>query len=255
MSQEDTAKTDDNNVSKEDTIKTDKSSASGKVSVEIKTKYIVYAVLIMVLIMVFALSLRYVEMPSSADDTQTTVDIAGDVDVNDVDISSVDMIPDDIASPEPLVVADDTVDAYIPEAGEIVISLDETASTDALDVSLDSYVIVSSYVYQTEEGGIERADMAIGGKEFIMANFTVVNKGTTSVYIGYGKVTLLSNIYTYEPIVYEGYDGLPKYEKISPGAEMSGIVVFEIPSNSEDVRIRYSLSGLSISERFVTWFL
>ncbi len=254
MSQGDTPKTDDNNVSQEDTVKTDKSSSSGKVSVEIKTKYIVYTVLILVLIMAFALSLRYVEMPSSADDEQTAVDIA--VVDDSADISTVDVIHEDLATPELPAVVDDTVAAYVPEAGEIVISLDETASTDVLDVKLNSYEVVSSYVYQTEEDGTERTDIAIGGKEFLMANFTVVNKGTISVYVGYGKATLLSgDIYTYEPIVYEGYEGLPKYEKISPGTEMSGIVVFEIPSNSEDVRIRYSFSGLSISERFVTWFL
>jgi len=245
--------------------KSKKSNSSGKVNVEIDKKHILYAIIIL-LIIVFALSLKNVEIPSSVDDvgdtlpidnipedtvqdTQTTVD-------DDVGNAVKDTTPVDVAPPEHHDAVDDKADAYVPEAGEVVASLDEAVQTDVLDVKFNSYEIVSSYVYQTDEDGTERTDNAIAGKEFFMVNFTVINKGALSIYVGYGKVTLLSgDIYTYEPIVYEGYDALPKYKKVSPGTEMTGLVLFEIPANSEDIKIRYSFSGLSISERFVTWFL
>ncbi|MCK4808292.1 MAG: DUF4352 domain-containing protein [Candidatus Aenigmarchaeota archaeon] len=246
--------------------KSKKSSSSGKVSLEVDKKHILYAIIIL-LVIVFALSLKNVEIPSSADDVGDTLpidnipedtvqDTQTTVDDGDAGNTVKDTTPVDVAPPEPQDTADDNADAYVPEAGEIVASFDEAVQTDVLDIRFNSYETVSSYVYQTVENGTERTDNAIAGKQFFMLNFTVINKGALSVYVGYGKVTLLAgDIYIYDPIVYEGYDALPKYKKISPGTEMTGIVLFEIPSNSEDIRIRYSFSGLSITERFATWFL
>ncbi|NOQ38153.1 DUF4352 domain-containing protein [archaeon] len=245
--------------------KSKKSNSSGKVSVEIDKKHILYVIIILLAI-VFALSLKNVEIPSSADDGDDTLpsdnipeDTVQDtqITVDDDDGNTViDTTPVDVAPSVPQDTVDDKVDVYVPEAGEIVVSLDEAVQTDVLDVKFNSYEIVSSYVYQTVENGTERTDNAIAGKQFFMVNFTVINKGALSIYVGYGKVTLLAgDIYIYEPIIYEGYDALPKYKKISSGTEMTGLVLFEIPSNSEDLRIRYSFSGLSISERFATWFL
>lgn len=245
--------------------KSKKSDSSGKVSLEIDKKHILYAIIILLAI-VFALSMRDVEIPSSADDMSDTLpsDNIPDDNLQDTQATAdddagnavTDTTPVDVAPPEPQDTADDKVDAYIPEAGEIVASFDEAVQTDVLDVKFNSYEIVSSYVYQAEEGGSERTDTAIAGKVFLIANFTVQNKDTLSIYIGSGKVTLLAGeMYIYDPIVYEGYEELPKYKKISPGTGMTGLVLFEIPANSEDIRIRYSFSGLSISERFATWFL
>ena len=246
--------------------KSKKSNSSGKVNVEVDKKHILYVIIILLAI-VFALSLKNVEIPSSADDGDSTApidnipedtvqDTPTTIDDNNAGNTVTDTTPVDVAPPVPQDTADDKVDAYVPEAGEIVVSLDEAVQTDVLDVKFNSYEVVSSYVYQTVENGTERTDNAIAGKQFFMVNFTVINKGELSIYVGYGKVTLLSgDIYTYEPIVYEGYDALPKYKKISPGTEMTGLVLFEIPANSEDIRIRYSFSGLSVSERFATWFL
>ncbi|MCK4927199.1 MAG: DUF4352 domain-containing protein [Candidatus Aenigmarchaeota archaeon] len=246
--------------------KSKKSNSSGKVNVEVDKKHILYAIIILLAI-VFALSLKNVEIPSSADDGDDTLpsdnipedtvqDTQITVDEDDAGNTVEDTTPVDVAPPVPQDTVDDKVDAYVPEAGEIVVSLDEAVQTDVLDVKFNSYEIVSSYVYQTVENGTERTDNAIAGKQFFMVNFTMINKGELSIYVGYGKVTLLAgDIYIYEPIIYEGYDALPKYKKISPGTETTGLVLFEIPSNSEDLRIRYSFSGLSISERFATWFL
>ncbi len=246
------------------TVKSKKSSSSSKINVEIDKKHILYAV-ILLLIIVFALSLRDVEIPSLGDNEDDTAPIDNiledtvqdQVIDDDVDNTVGDMEPEDVAPPEHQDAVDDKADAYVPEAGEIVVaSLDEMVQTDVLDVKFNSYETVLNYTYQAEEGGDERIDTAIPGKEFLIINFTVWNKDTLSVYIGSGKVTLLAGeMYTYDPIVYEGYEGLPKYKKISPGTEMTGLVLFEIPLNSEDIRIRYSFSGLSIDERFVTWFL
>ena len=252
-------------MSAKKTVKSKNPNSSSKINVEIDKKHILYTV-ILLLIIVFALSLRDVEIPSLGDNEKDTAPIDNILedtvqdpvidDDNNADNTVGDMEPEDIVPPEPEPIDDETVDAYVPEAGEIVASLDETVQTDVLDVKFNSYETVSSYVYQAEEGGSERTDNAIAGKEFLIINFTVWNKDTLSVYIGSGKVTLLAGeMYTYDPIVYEGYEGLPKYKKISPGTEMTGLVLFEIPLNSEDIRIRYSFSGLSIDERFATWFL
>ncbi|MCK5063121.1 MAG: hypothetical protein KAR23_04270, partial [Candidatus Aenigmarchaeota archaeon] len=52
--------------------KSKKSDSSGKVSLEIDKKHILYAIIILLAI-VFALSMRDVEIPSSADDMSDTL--------------------------------------------------------------------------------------------------------------------------------------------------------------------------------------
>ncbi|MBW6462308.1 MAG: DUF4352 domain-containing protein [DPANN group archaeon] len=146
--------------------------------------------------------------------------------------------------------------SYILEAGEVVAKVGVVVETDAIDVTLESYEFSTSYIYQEEEDGKNLTDTARAGKQFLIAYFSVNNTGGSSFYVGSSKITLISNnVYTFEPIIYEGYDALPKSKRIYTGTESSGRVVFEIPVSSWSLKIRYSLSGLSISDRFVTWLL
>lgn len=243
-----------------------KDQSSEKITFSIDKKSVVYAIVFAVLVIV---SIGIVGMLSNDSDPEKQDDI---IDNDDVipDIPPIveddsllnDSVADDTSLDEidPIVdseVSDSELDtSYIPEAGEIVAQVAVAVETDTIDVTLDSYELATSYIYQEDEGGENLTDTARAGKQFLIADFSVINKGDVSVYAGSTKITLISGgVYTFEPITYEGYDVLPKSKRIYTDVLMSGRVVFEIPLNSGDMKMRYSLSGLSISDRFVTWFL
>lgn len=252
----------------EKTAKKDKakdSVLSGKVTVEFEKKYIIYAVVFLLLI-IFLINVKDVDFSFSKD-------VSDSADYDDIGRDGADAVPDrsqDISEPDPLPVPDLPVDipdkplpepeveddTYLPVAGEVVVSLGGTAETELLDVTFHSFEIVSNYTYQVVENGTEMTDYPMAGKVFIIADFSVLNKHTSSMYMGYGRIILITGDgYIYDPIRYEGYDGLPRYEKVYSGNEIYGPVIFEIPFNSEDLKIQYSFSGLSMTQRFATWFL
>ncbi len=245
-----------------------KNQSSEKITFSIDKKSIVYAIVFVALVIV---SIGIVGMLSNDSDSEKQDDVIDNADVTS-DIPAVDendsLLDDSATEDTTLDELDSIVDSevsdpdseldtsYIPEAGEIVSEVGVAVETDAIDVTLDSYELTTSYIYQEDEDGKNLTDTARAGKQFLIADFSVTNKGTVSVYAGSSKITLISGgVYTFEPITYEGYDVLPKSKRIYTDALMRGRVVFEIPLNSGDLKIKYSLSGLSISDRFVTWFL
>ncbi|NOQ55798.1 MAG: DUF4352 domain-containing protein [Nanohaloarchaea archaeon] len=245
-----------------------KDQSSDKITFSVDKKSIVYMIAFAVLVIV---SIGIVGMLSNDSDSEKQDDIIDNDDVTS-DIPAVveddSLLDDSVADDTILDEIDSIVDSevsdsdseldtsYISEAGEIVAEVGVAVETDVIDVTLDSYELSTSHIYQTEDDGENITDTARAGKQFLIADFSVKNKGATSVYIGSTKITLISDgAYTFEPVTYEGYDVLPKSKRIYTGTEINGRVVFEIPLSSEDMKIRYSLSGLSISDRFVTWFL
>lgn len=137
---------------------------------------------------------------------------------------------------------------------ELNLKVGEIAKTSKIEVNVITAQKVKSYNYYSdilEENQIQKVSP---GKIYILVEAEIKNVGSDRAYVGYTTFSITdSEGYKYDPTMYFGTDGMDAFKELYNNQKMKGKILFEIPENSQKVKLQYDFGNLFTETKLASW--
>jgi len=142
-----------------------------------------------------------------------------------------------------------------PTPTEVNLKIGETAITSEMEVTVISFEKKKSYHIPDWEMNKE----AESGKIFVIVDVELKNVGDDTQYASPDDFSMSdSENFKYEPE--GGFLGADignalKHTELLPGEKVRGKLVFEIPENATELKIKYNFAGIFEKPKIASWIL
>lgn len=141
---------------------------------------------------------------------------------------------------------------------ELNLKIGETAKTSKIEVTVISAQKVKSYNYYSGFG--QDPELKDAKKEadpgwlYVLVDAEIKNIGSDSAFVGYTEFSITdSEGYKYDPKMYFGNDGMDGFKELYNNQKMKGKILFEIPENSQNVKLQYNFGNLFTETKLASW--
>ncbi len=136
---------------------------------------------------------------------------------------------------------------------ELKLNVGETAKFDEVSVTVHEVKIQNSYTWWGTYSKSYQVESADPGKKFIIVNAEVINQGDRSAYVHSGDFSVTdSEGYHYDDKLYQGDQDFPS-QRLYPGQKARGIILFEVPKSSVNLKLYYDFSDFFSGLKLVSW--
>jgi len=140
-------------------------------------------------------------------------------------------------------------------SSELNLNVGEAATTSKIEVTVFSADKEKSYEYYSTIYKENNTQETSPGNTFLLVDAEIKNVGSDSQYVGTTEFSMSdSEGYSYDPeFIYLGNDGMDAIKQLYTSQKMRGKILFEIPENTEGLKLHYDFGNLYIGTKLATW--
>lgn len=146
---------------------------------------------------------------------------------------------------------------------ELNLKIGEIAKSSKIEVNVITAQKVKSYTYysgfgQNPELKDAKAE-ASPGWLYVLVDAEIKNIGSDSVFVGYTEFSIKDFFSeegredTFGPTMYYGTDAMERSKELYNNQKMKGKILFQIPENTQNVRLQYNFGNLSPEAKLASW--